>query len=156
MGNTIYPRWSQKNSDGGFEDPFVAKLNEGIIKGQWEESEFLKDIAGYNKRILKLPQFVTYGDTRPIEMWIKHRPQVKLLMMVRDIKQVVASMDKYKMNPLGQSTEESEKLLDAYLNKFRAKIEELGVQHREIAHPSFVSEPESCIEIISDLSLIHI
>ena len=127
MSNTVYPHWTGSNSDGGLEDPWIAKINEGIIKDEWPESEFSKDISGYKHRVLKLPQFVTYGDSKPIEMWFKYRPKLRLLLMVRDVEQVAHSMQANNMKTLADNPNDAAKILETQLEEFCKTVVRLGI-----------------------------
>jgi len=139
MGYRVYGTWVKGLMPGGLEDVQVLRINDDIRRGQIENID--NEIQDFDRRVIKDPRFVTLGNTNLIETWFTNRPNIKLLVMIRDFEQVALSMDKTtKINVLNKCHVESARILKKNYQEFIEFIRELKVPFEIIKHPAFIDE----------------
>ena len=149
MGNTIWPRWNGQNDDRGFEDQLMIFMSHQIVSGTIAEEQYSKEIANYPLRVLKIPHLVTIDDPSAIDEWFKYRPNLKILLMVRDnLKEAALSMKNNGMGTLADDPDEAAKILADRLQAFRDRINGLSIPNEELSHSGFISDAEQGIALL--------
>ena len=157
LGNSIGGSWNGKNDDRGFEDQTFAKFFLDAIS-ECSLDKYKPQIENYENRILKFPQFVMCGNTDAIVAWHTHRPNLKVLLMVRDTREVYHSLKRNGMNvPQGGPDKFSDDL-DSKLKHFVSVLDDRTIDYETLIHDDFINSPEEGIETLggsfADLQLI--
>jgi hypothetical protein len=73
----------------GFEEPALGLIHRAVAEGDHDRAAIL--IRECPRSVLKDPRFVTLGVPALLRTWATHRPDLRVLVLLRDVERVAAS-----------------------------------------------------------------
>jgi hypothetical protein len=129
MGQAPGGRPPQVEGGPGFEEPALGLIHRAVAEGDSDRAAAL--IRGCPRPVVKDPRFVTLGEPALLRAWATHRPDLRVLVLLRDVEAVAAS---FAARPelFGRGADpaplaaELRRSLDGFLTALRAT----GLPHR--------------------------
>ncbi len=149
LGNSVAGKWDGRNDDRGLEDPALSTFFIDAIAGD-DLGGYQHLIENYQSRVLKFPHFVTCGNTDAINAWHTHRPNLKILLMIRNPCQVYHSLARSGMNVPREGFGKFSKDLDSSLTHFISFLDEKSIPYHKLVHADFMDTPEEVITILGE------
>jgi hypothetical protein len=139
MGQPLEGRWFP-GQEGGLEDDRVKPINKALMTGGLTE-EIAARITAFPAPILKEPRFVTLSEHSFIESWHRVRPELRLLILLRDFEQIGHSLHKSRgVKPIGDTPQVAAEWIAGKYRRFMDGVEALNIPHLILHHPEFVEK----------------
>ena len=142
MGYATGGSWNHE-VNAGMEDSKFVETNEAIHRG--EISENVKTYTDrFSKLVVKDPRFMRAS---VVKYWAKRRPDLRLIVCVRDMESVIASFSDSKFNDgdhLAWVTNRTHEMMLAYVEIGRHQV-----PVRFLAFPSFLDEYKTVYDLLN-------
>jgi hypothetical protein len=125
----------------GFEDPKVVAINSTILEGR-DDLRTEVHIQNVQRLVVKDPLFTVDG-AKPLKHWWRHRKDLRVLLLVREPRRILASLAAHPEYFPGVDSEDHNTLIATY---WRRGVEtaafclRAGIPLRMLTFPDFLSQ----------------
>lgn len=156
MGQDIRGLWIPSHMPGGLEDEGVRMINKQIIeKGRSDELD--SEIRNFAIKTVKEPRFATLGKPELIETWYQLRPDIKLIILKRDFRDVGCSLhSSAHIKAMCESPEEDSKLIEVGFNTLLSVVNRLCIPNKQFEFPDFCNQRDYMLESLRSFAQLEL
>lgn len=135
----------------------LVDINRAIARVDAADPLVIERIKRYTRRVAKDPRFISLGTLAIIRTWWQHRPDMRLLVVRRDFRQVGQSLAKWpNIFGFSDNVDENAQKMEDYFHAFMNEVARLGVPNRQVCFPDLIHQFDYVYSILTGFGKLYL